>query len=222
MNPDGPHPLPAGEAWVHPTAVVEDGVTLRPGVRVWHFCHVRRGALLEEGVVLGKGVFVDSEVAVGAHSRIQNGVSIYRGVSVGPWVLIGPHVVLTNDRYPRAGNRSWQVSETRLGLGASLGAGSVLLCGIEIGPFALIGAGSVITRDVPAFHLAVGLPARSVQMVCACGQTQLALGSPWESLLRPCCRENLDSDLCRRAELYIEEQRARADRVAQASSAGGH
>ena len=163
--------------------------------------------MLEEGVVLGKGVFVDSEVVIGANSRIQNGVSIYRGVSIAPWVLVGPHVVLTNDRYPRAGNRNWKISETKLGLGASVGAGAVLRCGIEIGPFALTGAGSIITRDVPAFHLAIGLPARAFQMVCACGQTQLALESPWEELLRHCCKENLDSDLFRRAEVYIEERR---------------
>lgn len=194
---------------IHPTAVVEEDVTLRPGVQVWHFCHVRSGAVLEEGVVLGKGVFVDAGVVIGAHSRIQNGVSIYRGVSIGPWVLVGPHVVLTNDRYPRAGNRNWEISETKLGLGASLGAGAVLRCGIEIGPFALIGAGSVLTHDVPAFRLAIGLPARAVQMVCACGQTQLPLESPWEELLRHCCKENLDPDLCRRAEIYLEERRER-------------
>jgi carbonic anhydrase/acetyltransferase-like protein (isoleucine patch superfamily) len=90
-----------------------------------------------------------------------------------------------------------------------VGAGAVLLCGLEISPFALIGAGSIATRNVPAFHLAVGLPARAIQMVCACGQTQLALDSPWEELLRQCCKENLDSDLFRRAEIYIEEQRKR-------------
>ena len=197
------------EAWIHPTAVVEEDVTLQPGVQVWHFCHVRRGAVLEEGVVLGKGAFVDSEVVIGAHSRIQNGVSIYRGVSIAPWVLVGPHVVLTNDRYPRAGNRNWEISETKLGLGASLGAGAVLISGIEIGPFALIGAGSITTRDVPAFHMVVGSPARAVQMVCACGQTQLALDSSWQEVLRQCCKENLDSDLCRRADIYIEARRKR-------------
>jgi acetyltransferase-like isoleucine patch superfamily enzyme len=197
------------DVMIHPTAVVEENVTLQPGVQVWHFCHVRKDAVIEEGVVLGKGVFVDAGVVIGAHSRIQNGVSIYRGVSIAPWVLVGPHVVLTNDRYPRAGNRNWKISETKLGLGASLGAGAVLRCGIEIGPFALIGAGSVLTRDVPAFHLAVGLPARSTQMVCACGQTQLPLESPWEELLRNCCKENLDPDLCHRAETYLEERRKR-------------
>ena len=92
---------------------------------------------------------------------------------------------------------------------ASLDVGAVLISAIDIGPFALLGAGSISTSDVPAFHMVVGSPARAVQMVCACGQTQLALDSSWQEVLRQCCKENLDSDLCRRADIYIEARRKR-------------
>ena len=202
----------ASEPFVHATAVVEEGVTLEPGVQVWHFCHVRAGAVLRRGVVLGKGVFVDAEVTIGEYRRIQNGVSIYRGVSVAPWVFVGPHVVMTNDRFPRAGNRNWRPSPTRLSVGASVGAGAVLRCGIEIRPFALVGAGSVVTHDIAAFHLAVGVPARVVRMVCACCQTRLPFRTERALLLRTCCRENLYPDLYRRAEVFLQEGNAPSQR----------
>lgn len=183
------------KAYTHPTAIVEAGVTLKEDVKIWHFCHVRSGAILQSGVSLAKDVFVDCDVQLGQGTRVQNGVSIYKGVQIKDWCFIGPHVIFTNDMYPRAGNKNWNIVETILNTGCSIGAGAIIRCGIELGSFSMIAAGSVVTKSVPPFHLAMGLPAKLKKMICACGQTQLPLKTPRKKLLRACCEVNLNKNL---------------------------
>jgi UDP-2-acetamido-3-amino-2,3-dideoxy-glucuronate N-acetyltransferase len=178
-------------AFVHDSAIVEPGAQLADDCKVWHFCHVRAGAVLEEGVVLGKDVYVDAGVRVERGSRIQNGVSVYQGVEVGPWCFIGPHVIFTNDTTPRAGNRNWQVVPTHLRAGMSIGAGAIIRCGVTLGEFSMVGAGAIVTKDVPPFHLVMGFTAKVEKMICACGQTTLPFGSPLTEVVRPCCLANL-------------------------------
>ncbi len=178
-------------ALVHPSATVESEVVLGAGVKVWHNAHVRRGAILEAGVSLGKDVFIDASVRVGAHSRIQNGVSVYQGVHISDHCFIGPHVIFTNDLTPRIGLKSWKVIDTYIDPGASIGAGSIIRCGVRIGSFAMVGAGAVVTKDVPAFHIAMGLPADCRKKICACGQQQLPLECALQELIQPCCEANL-------------------------------
>lgn len=183
------------KAYVHPSAIVEHGVELQDDVKVWHMCHVRHGSVLEQGVSLGKDVYIDADLRIGRGTRIQNGVSLFRGVKIDPWVFIGPHVIFTNDMFPRAGNKGWNVIETQLHVGAAIGAGAIIRCGVRLEPFSMVAAGAMVTRSVPAFHLVVGLPARPVRMVCACGQTQKPLGSPKEELMLDCCKENMHSEV---------------------------
>lgn len=180
--------------YFHPSAIIEDGAIIKDGSKIWHFCHVRSGAILEENVVLGKDVYVDDGVQIGNNSRVQNGVSIYKGVHISPWCFIGPHVIFTNDLSPRAGNRNWKISHTHLKTGMSIGAGAIIRCGVTLGEFCMIGAGAMVTKDVPAFHLAVGLPAKIEKMVCACGATFLPLKTPSSELIRSCCEENLQPE----------------------------
>jgi UDP-2-acetamido-3-amino-2,3-dideoxy-glucuronate N-acetyltransferase len=195
-------PMGAG-SYVHPTAVVEPGAILKKDVKVWHFCHVRTGAVLSDNVSLAKDVYIDENIHLGEGTRIQNGVSIFRGVKLAPWVFVGPHVIFTNDMFPRAGNKNWQITETQLELGCAIGAGAIIRCGITLGAFSMIAAGAMVTRSVPEFHLALGLPARPVKMVCACGQTQLPLESPRIELLRDCCKKNLQAGLYQLAKEHI-------------------
>jgi UDP-2-acetamido-3-amino-2,3-dideoxy-glucuronate N-acetyltransferase len=190
-------------SYIHSSAIVEDGAILMNGSKVWHFCHVRSGAILEEGVVLGKDVYVDADVRIGKNSRVQNGVSIYKGVTIAPWCFIGPHVIFTNDISPRAGNRNWIILPTHLRTGMSIGAGAIIRCGVTLGEFCMIGAGAMVTKDVPHFHLAVGLPAKVEKMVCACGMTFLPLRSSSVDLIRICCEENLDSEALLYAKKFL-------------------
>lgn len=193
--------------YAHPTAIVETGARLEEDVKVWHFCHVRNGAVLERSVSLGKDVYIDCDVKVGHHTRIQNGVSVYQGLEIGPWSFVGPHVIFTNDQTPRVGSRAWKIVPTKLEMGMSIGAGAIIRCGITIGAFAMIGAGAIVTKDVPAFHLAIGFPAQCHQMVCACGQTFLPIASKDSELLRDCCKQNLIPELYEQVDAFLQQRK---------------
>lgn len=169
--------MEAEKVYVHPTAVVEDGVELGPGTRVWHICQVRKGAKVGQNCVLARGVFIDTEVTVGDSVKIQNYVSVYHGVTIEDGVFVGPHVCFTNDKNPRAVNPDlspkapddWTITRTRVKTGAALGANSTIVCGVTVGRWAVIGSGTVVTKDVPDYALVVGNPGRVVGWVCARG-----------------------------------------------------
>jgi acetyltransferase-like isoleucine patch superfamily enzyme len=164
--------------YIHPTATVDDSVTIGEGTKIWHEAQVRNRARLGAECILGKGAYVDEDVVVGNRCKIQNRASLYKDLVLEDGVFIGPHVVFTNDMYPRAINPDgtlkaaddWHAGATRVAYGASIGAHSVVLPGKRIGRFALIGAGSVVTKDVPDHGLVVGNPARLVGYVCLCAR----------------------------------------------------
>lgn len=184
----------SAETFIHPTASVEENVTLGHGVKIWNFCQVRKGSTLGDMVSVGKDSYIDAGVTVGRGSRIQNQVNVYAGVNISDWCFIGPSVVFTNDLYPRVGNKTWKIIETYIETGASIGAGAVIKCGITIGSFAMIGAGAIVTKKVFPFTLVVGLPAVETNRVCGCGQTLLPLDTGPENLIRDCCAENMSDE----------------------------
>lgn len=165
------------DAFVHPTALVEDGASLGADSRIWHHAQVRTRANIGARCIVGKGAFVDFDVVIGDDSKLQNYACVYHGVTLGRGVFVGPHAVFTNDMRPRSTtpefeplrDGDWTVGETTVGDGAAIGANATILPGITIGKWAMIGAASVVTRDVPAYALVVGSPARRIGWVCACG-----------------------------------------------------
>ena len=155
---------------VHPTAVVDPGAVLAPGVKVWHFCHVMAGARVGARSILGQNVFVAKGVALGEGCRVQNNVSLYEGVTLEDDVFCGPSMVFTNVHNPRSHvSRKDEFRPTLVRRGATLGANSTILCGHTIGRYAFVGAGAVVTRDVPDHALVTGVPARRSGWMCACG-----------------------------------------------------
>ncbi len=169
--------MSAGEAIVHPTATVEDGATLGAETRVWHEAQIRRGASVGARCVVGKGAFVDMDVTIGDDAKLQNYACVYHGVTLGRGVFVGPHAVFANDLRPRATDAEfrplrdgdWEVGVTTVGDGAAIGANATILPGITIGAWAMIGAAAVVTRNVAAYALVVGSPAREIGWVCRCG-----------------------------------------------------
>jgi UDP-2-acetamido-3-amino-2,3-dideoxy-glucuronate N-acetyltransferase len=158
--------------WAHASAVVDAGASIGAGTKVWHFCHVMKGARIGARCVLGQNVFVAGGAVVGDGCRVQNNVSIYDGVELADEVFVGPSAVFTNVKTPRAAvSRRDGFVATRVGRGATIGANATVVCGTKIGQYALVGAGAVVTRDVAPHALVVGVPARRVGWACACGET---------------------------------------------------
>lgn len=146
-------------AFIHHTAVIDEGAIIGDQSKIWHFCHVMGGAILGEGCSLGQNVFVADKVHLGRNVKVQNNVSIYSGVTCGDDVFLGPSMVFTNIKNPRSHiSRRDQYVPTQVEKGVSIGANATILCGITIGEYALIGAGAVITKDVPPFAMMVGNP----------------------------------------------------------------
>jgi UDP-2-acetamido-3-amino-2,3-dideoxy-glucuronate N-acetyltransferase len=156
---------------VHESAIVDDGAKIGKDSRVWHFVHVCGGANIGEGVSLGQNVFVGNKVTIGHRCKIQNNVSIYDNVHLEDEVFCGPSMVFTNVYNPRSGiERKDQYRDTLVKRGATLGANCTIVCGATIGEYAFVGAGAVINKDVKAYSLMVGVPAKQIGWMSVFGE----------------------------------------------------
>jgi len=158
--------------YVDKHAVVDDGVEIGEGTKIWHFAHVQSGSKLGKKVICGQNVNIGNNVTIGNYVKIQNNVSVYEGVTLEDYVFCGPSMVFTNildprSKYPQVGAAYY--IKTLVKEGASLGANSTIVCGHTIGRFAFVGAGSVVTKDVPDFALVVGNPARIIGWMSEAG-----------------------------------------------------
>lgn len=163
----------ATDFYAHPTAVLDAGCRVGAGSRIWHFCHLAAGCVLGEGCSLGQNVFVADDVTLGRNVKVQNNVSLYGGVVCEDDVFLGPSVVFTNVKNPRSAvprRGAAHYQPTYLERGVSIGANATLVCGVRLGRYAFVGAGSVVTRDVPAFALVYGNPARQRGWLSAHGE----------------------------------------------------
>lgn len=156
---------------VHSSAIIDEGAQIGEGSRIWHFVHVCSGAHIGQGVSLGQNVFVGNKVTIGDQCKIQNNVSVYDNVTLEEGVFCGPSMVFTNVYNPRSLiERKDQFRNTLVKKGATLGANCTVICGVTIGEFAFVGAGAVINKDVPAYALVVGVPARQIGWMSAFGE----------------------------------------------------
>ncbi|MBQ1714817.1 MAG: N-acetyltransferase [Firmicutes bacterium] len=158
--------------FVHESSYVDDGVEIGQGTKVWHFCHIQKGAVIGEKCSLGQNVNVSNNVHIGNGVKIQNNVSVYEGVTLEDNVFCGPSMVFTNDLTPRArfpkGSAGYK--KTVVHHDATIGANATVVCGHDIGEFATIASGAVVTKNVEPHALMAGVPAKRIGWVCECGQ----------------------------------------------------
>jgi UDP-2-acetamido-3-amino-2,3-dideoxy-glucuronate N-acetyltransferase len=156
---------------VHDTAIIDDGAKIGDGSRIWHWAHVCGEAVIGKACSLGQNVFVGNKVIIGNNVKIQNNVSIYDNVTIEDDVFCGPSMVFTNVYNPRSFiERKNEYRDTLIKKGATLGANCTIVCGVTIGEYAFVGAGAVINRDVPAYALIVGVPAKQIGWMSEYGE----------------------------------------------------
>lgn len=156
--------------FVHPTACVDESVSIGPGTKIWHFSHIMGQAVIGDRCNIGQNVVVGQGVRIGNGVKIQNNVSVYEGVTLEDDVFCGPSMVFTNVYNPRSHiPRKNELRQTIVKKGATIGANATIVCGHTVGRYAFVGAGTVVTKDVPDHALFVGNPGRTKGWMCACG-----------------------------------------------------
>ena len=165
---------------IHATAIVEQGVTLGKDTSIWDNAHVRFDTSIGDECIVGGKSMIGYEVQIGNRVKINSNVYICNGVTIEDGVMVSAGTIFTNDRFPRAATSDLRelrssepdehTLETRVREGATIGAGCIVGCDLTIGRFAMVGMGSVVTKSVADFHLVLGNPAKSVGVVCRCGQ----------------------------------------------------
>ncbi len=149
--------------FIHESSIVDNGASIGPGSRIWHWTHISSGAVIGDNCSLGQNVYVGNEVFIGNNCKIQNNVSIYDGVKLEDGVFCGPSMVFTNVYNPRALiNRKDEYRNTVVKSGVTFGANCTIVCGSTIEEHAFIGAGALVNTDVKAFALMVGVPAKQI------------------------------------------------------------
>jgi UDP-2-acetamido-3-amino-2,3-dideoxy-glucuronate N-acetyltransferase len=184
---------------IHPTAIVEKGVTIGEGSSVWDNVHIRGpGTSIGSNVIVGEKTYVAYGVTIADFVKINAYVYICNAVSIERGVMIAAGTIFTNDVYPRAAEPDLsrlkgsepdeETLPTRVKEGATIGAGATIGCDLEIGRFAMVGMGSVVTHSVPDFHLVVGNPARSIGYVCRCGKPLARFTGPAPAMAPTECK----------------------------------
>ncbi len=163
--------MPDLDYFAHPSAIIDPGANIGAGSRIWHFVHICATAHIGRNVSIGQNGFIGNKVTIGDGCKIQNNISIYDNVTLENDVFCGPSMVFTNVHNPRAAiDRKHAYRDTLVKRGATLGANSTIVCGTTIGQYAFVGAGAVVTRDVAAYALVMGVPARHVGWISAFGE----------------------------------------------------
>ncbi len=155
----------------HETAIVDPGAIIGKGTKIWHWTHICEKAILGEDCNLGQNVLVANNVTLGNNVKVQNNVSIYEGVIIEDDVFCGPSMVFTNVYNPRSHiSRKEEYRKTLVKKGVTLGANCTIICGVTLSEYSFIAAGAVVNKDVPAFALMAGVPAKQIGWISKFGE----------------------------------------------------
>jgi UDP-2-acetamido-3-amino-2,3-dideoxy-glucuronate N-acetyltransferase len=167
-------------ARIHPSAIIEDNVSIGENSSIWDSVHIRHSTQIGEECIVGEKTYIAYGVKIGDRVKINAFVYICNAVTIEDGVMISAGTIFTNDRFPRAtasdlkqlrpSDPDEHTLPTLVKAGATIGAGCTIGNDLSIGRFAMIGMGSLVTKSIPDFHLAIGHPAKSVGCVCRCGQ----------------------------------------------------
>lgn len=144
---------------IHPLSDVQSQ-NIGEGTRIWQFCVVLPEAVIGRGCNICAHVLIENDVVVGDNVTVKSGVQLWDGVRIEDNVFVGPNVTFTNDLVPRSKRYPEAFARTTIKKGASIGANATIVAGHTIGEYALVGAGSVVTKDIPAYTVWYGNPAR--------------------------------------------------------------
>ena len=168
---------------IHPTAIIEDGVSVGARTAIWDHVHVRGPASIGHDCIIGEKTYIAYGVSIGDHVKINANVYICTGITIEDRVMIAAGVIFTNDRNPRAfsddcdglapSEPTDDTLQSTVCTGATIGAGAIIGPGLVIGSYAMVGMGAVVTKSVPPHGLVHGNPARLRGYVCTCGRTLL-------------------------------------------------
>lgn len=185
----------------HDTAIVDDGATIGDNTRIWHWTHISSGATIGADCSFGQNVFVGDNVTIGNNVKVQNNVSVYDNVFIEDDVFCGPSMVFTNVYNPRSQiTRKNEYRDTHIKKGVTMGANCTVVCGITIDQYAFIAAGAVVNKDVKAFALMAGVPAKQIGWMSRFGE-QLAL--PLNGEAESTCPNTNETYVLRHGELTI-------------------
>ncbi len=159
------------------TADVAETASIGEHTRIWHLAQVREDAAVGKNCNIGRGAYIGPGATVGDNCKLQNYALVYEPARLADGVFVGPAAVLTNDLHPRAitpegslkGSDDWEAVGVTVGKGASIGARAVCIAPVVIGEWATVAAGAVVTKDVPAYAVVVGVPARQAGWVGEAG-----------------------------------------------------
>ncbi len=147
-----------------------NNVKLGVNVKIFDFVNLY-GCSIDDNTKIGTFVEIQKNAFIGKNCKISSHTFICEGVHIEDNCFIGHNVTFINDKFPRAANPDgtmqteddWQLVETFVKNGASIGSSSTIMCGITIGENAIVGAGAVVTKDVPANTVVAGVPARVIK-----------------------------------------------------------
>ncbi|HSD63631.1 MAG TPA: acyltransferase [Ignavibacteriaceae bacterium] len=147
-----------------------NNVKLGKDVKIFDFVNLY-GCSIDDNTKIGTFVEIQKNAFVGKNCKISSHTFICEGVHIEDNVFVGHNVTFINDKYPHSVNpdgsmqteQNWEVVETFVRKGASIGSSATILCGISIGENAIIGAGAVVTKDVPPNTVVAGVPAKIIK-----------------------------------------------------------